>query len=48
MTARTCGPGSLREWERVFWVVEVGGKGVAGSEDDGSDDAEFSSRGNPV
>ena len=47
MTARTCGPGSLREWERVFWVVEVG---AAGSEDDGSDsdDAELSSRGNPV
>ena len=46
MTARTCGPGSLREWEREDCRVEVGGKGVL--EVSGSFDVDCNSRGKPV
>ena len=46
MTARTCGPGSLREWEREDCRVEVGGKGVL--DVSGSSDVDCNSRGKPV
>lgn len=52
MTARTCGPGSLRGVERVFWRVVEGGR--VGVDDDVSESwgpsssSCWSSRGTPV